>query len=162
MAERIAALRPTVIYAPSWVDFHPVHRAVALALAGALSAAGQDTTIRVYQVQVPLSTLANMAYPIPRDPAIQAAIRSYRSQAGTIASTLRLKRYAGALLGRRGEVEAFWQLTAQAYCAVHKHPSARSETGGFRGIRRHALTDPLAFFLGQRARKMLARLAAAP
>ena len=74
---------PTVIYAPSCVDYHPEHLRVATALAAALKGKGvvcrtlseAKCVVRIYEVQVPLTwVLANRISPGPDIAIVRAAL----------------------------------------------------------------------------------------
>jgi LmbE family N-acetylglucosaminyl deacetylase len=172
-AEMQAALRallqrigPTIVYAPSRVDFHPEHLSVAHGLARAIDALGASSVaplrVRVYQVQVPLTRiLTNLVADVSPVLAESAAtLRAYASQAGSVESVHRRRRY-GALAHRaRGPVEEFWELTADQYAELHRGPAVEW-LGKFRGVRRFAWTDPLAYWLGNAERRRLREAAAA-
>lgn len=155
---------PAILYAPSRVDFHPEHFAVAHALGRALeSLAGAlagRMRVRIYQVQVPLTRiLTNVVADVSGVVSESAAVlRAYDSQAGSVDSVHRRRRY-GALAHRvQGPVEEFWEVTAEQYAALHHGPSA--EWGGkFRGVRRFAWTDPLAYWFGNAERRRLRAVA---
>jgi len=156
---------PTVVYAPSRVDFHPEHLAVAHALARALGTLAVDAAarirLRVYQVQVPLTPiLANVVADVSSVLVEStAALCAYDSQLGSIEGVHRRRRY-GALAHRmRGPVEEFWELTAQQYAELHCGSSVEW-LGKFRGVRRFAWTDPLAYWLGNAERRRLQAAAA--
>jgi N-acetylglucosamine malate deacetylase 1 len=158
--------QPTLIYAPSRVDFHPEHLAVAHALAGALDstavARSVQARVRIYQVQVPLTRiLTNVIVDVSSVLAQSvAALRAYESQSGPIQCVYRRRRY-GALSHRLpGSVEEFWEITADQYAELHRTPSAEWP-GKFRGMRRFAWTDPLAYLQGNAERRRLHRLVAA-
>jgi LmbE family N-acetylglucosaminyl deacetylase len=168
LAERLRALiadwGPTLVYAPSRVDFHPEHRAVAHALALALDAEPAITAnaqVRVYQVQVPLtSLLINLYADVSEWSEISArALEAYASQAGSITSGERLKRYSALAHGKARHVESFWQMPAADYAALHRG-APRSWPDAFRGLRNFPLSDPLAWLSGNRERRRIA--AAAP
>ncbi len=148
---------PTIVYAPSRVDFHPEHLSVAHALARALeSRAAGRIRVRVYQVQVPLTrVLTNVVADVSAVAAEStAALRAYESQAGTVDGVHRCRRYAALAHGVRGTVEEFWEVTAEQYAELHR---GRSDEwlGKFRGVRRFAWTDPLAYWLGNAERRRL-------
>jgi LmbE family N-acetylglucosaminyl deacetylase len=151
----ISHLAPHIVYAPSRIDFHPEHYAVARALAGqrALTAA---RTVRIYQIQVPLTrVLVNLTAPIaPVRDAARRAAAAYGSQETSLRGPWRLKTYAAA--------EEFWELSPQAYARLHAEPPPRPLLDTFRGLRRLAVTDPLAFAVGRGERRRLRRLADAP
>jgi LmbE family N-acetylglucosaminyl deacetylase len=160
--------QPTMVYAPSRVDFHPEHLAVAQALAWALGTLAVESAalirVRVYQVQVPLTPiLTNVVADVsPVLAESAAALSAYDSQSGSIEGVHRRRRY-GALAHRmRCPVEEFWELTTRQYAALHCGSSVEW-LGKFRGIRRFAWTDPLAYWFGNAERRRLqaaARLAA--
>lgn len=157
--------RPTVVYAPSRVDFHPEHFSVAHALARAIDALDAASTarlrVRVYQVQVPLTRiLTNVVADVsPVLAQSAAALRAYESQSGSVEAVHRRRRY-GALAHRaRGPVEEFWELGPREYAELHRGPSVEW-VGKFRGVRRFAWTDPLAYWLGSAERRRLRTAAA--
>jgi len=157
---------PTIVYAPSRIDFHPEHFSVAHALARAIDslcvASVARIRVRAYQVQVPLTRiLTNVVADVSPVLAESAeALRAYESQAGSIESVHRRRRY-GALAHRAcGPVEEFWELTADQYAELHRGPSGEW-LGKFRGVRRFAWTDPLAYWLGNTERRRLRAAAAA-
>jgi LmbE family N-acetylglucosaminyl deacetylase len=154
---------PTIIYAPSRVDFHPEHLAVAHALARALDpvTTGAGTRVRVYQVQVPLTRiLTNVVDDVsPVLAQSVAALTAYESQAGSVESVHRRRRYGAVSHRARGPVEEFWEITCDQYALLHRAPSSEW-SGKFRGVRRFAWTDPLAYLRGNAERRRL-HLAAA-
>lgn len=159
----IAKLAPDVVYAPSRVDFHPEHYAVARVIAQ-VPALVSVHSIRVYQVQVPLTRiLVNLAAPIAsvRDMALEASA-VYASQESSMRGPLRLKAYAARTHGFPAEAEEFWELTPSAYRALHAEAPPHALVDTFRGLRRLSVTDPLAFAQGRAERRRLRRLAVAP
>jgi LmbE family N-acetylglucosaminyl deacetylase len=158
LIEVLQRVAPTIVYAPSRVDFHPEHLAVAHAFGRALDSmgAGRGTCIRVYQVQVPLTRiLTNLVADVSEVVGQSAtALRAYQSQYGSIESVYRRRRYGALAHSVRGPVEEFWELTADQYAALHR--GSMSEWGGkFRGMRRFSWTDPLAYVLGATERRRL-------
>ena len=156
---------PTIVYAPSRVDFHPEHLSVAHALARALESlpvgAAGPIRVRIYQVQVPLTrVLTNVVADVSAvHDESTAALCAYESQAGSVESVHRRRRY-GALAHRvRGPVEEFWEVSADQYAELHRGP-AGAWLGKFRGVRRFAWTDPLAYWLGNGERRRLQAAAA--
>ena len=153
---------PTIIYAPSRVDFQPEHHSVAHALARALerrhavAAAAARIRVRVYQVQVPLTRiLANVVADVSAVAAEStAALRAYESQAGIVEGVHRFRRYAALAHGVRGSVEEFWEVTVEQYTELHRG-RCDEWLGKFRGVRRFAWTDPLAYWLGNAERRRL-------
>ena len=158
---------PTIVYAPSRVDFHPEHLAVAHALARALESLDarvmQRVRVRVYQVQVPLTRiLANVVTDVSAVAAESiAALRAYESQAGTVEGVHRLRRYGALAHGAHGPVEEFWEITAEQYVEIHRGRWDEWR-GKFRGVRRFAWTDPLAYWLGNAERRRLRAAAEGP
>ena len=143
--------QPTLMYAPSRVDYHPEHWRVAHALALALPA---GAAVRVYQVHVPLTGLLTnlVADTSGVSGRVAQAFAAYASQRETLARSFRLRRYAACYyrLERHGEV--FWQLPAGDYQRLHR---SRPEQWPprFRSLRPHALYDPLAYLAGRTERK---------
>jgi LmbE family N-acetylglucosaminyl deacetylase len=151
--------RPTLVYAPSRIDFHPEHFAVAHTLGRALEAVPIKPRVRVYQVQVPLTrVLTNVVADVSGVIAqSETVLQAYKSQAGSIQCTYRRGRY-GALSHRTvGPVEEFWELTAHQYSQIHRRPPVEW-ADRFRGLRPFAWTDPLAYLIGNRARRRLRAL----
>lgn len=154
--------QPQVIYAPSRIDFHPEHLRVAAALGRVLKATKLDPqpTIRVYQVQVPLTpVLTNLISPITAvEDGAAAALRAYQSQLGSVLRVQRLKRYAAAFYRVPGLVEEFWELTAPAYELLHRDLKVDGGKARFRGIRAVPLADPLCYWVGLNERRTLRKL----
>lgn len=142
---------PAIVYAPSLVDFHPEHVAVARALASVL-VAGSPLRMRVYPIQVPLGPLlANLVSPVgDLEPEVSRAMAAYSSQAVSLRRCLRARAYAGARHGLGQHAEEFWELSADDYRRLHDGPEASLPP--FRGLRYHALGDPLAYLEGSRRR----------
>ena len=156
--------RAQVVYAPSCVDFHPDHVRVARCLAQALAdVSPRDLTVRVYQIQVPLTPLlVNLIAPmhtVARD--LLAAAQCYASQWGSVERCLRMKRYGASLYHVAGPAEEFWQLDPDAYRRLHTTPTATGADGTFRGVRARPFTDPLSYLRGLRARRHLRTLSQA-
>jgi LmbE family N-acetylglucosaminyl deacetylase len=158
MVPLLDELRPDLVYAPSRVDFHPEHHKVAHGLALALDAASGRPlpTVRVYQIQVPLTaTLVNLVSDLETVQApSEAALRAYESQAGTIATIYRRRRYSARRHGLGGVAEEFWQLPSDRYAELHRLPPA-DWRDGYRGLRHFPLTDPLAWMVGVDWRRKL-------
>jgi LmbE family N-acetylglucosaminyl deacetylase len=154
-------LAPQVIYAPSRVDFHPEHREVAQVTADLLRGSSHRAgRVRVYPIQVPLTrALANLVAPLTPAivPALLGARDCYSSQEGSLRAAVRLKRYTARAHHLPGMAEEFWEMSGTAYAALH-HP-AGGPAHSFRGLRRLALTDPLAFASGRAERRRLLALA---
>jgi LmbE family N-acetylglucosaminyl deacetylase len=164
LREILRDFAPDIVYAPSRVDFHPEHFAVAHALALALSQEPSATPrLRIYQIQVPLtSRIINLVADIASvADQCTAVLRCYETQAGPVETAYRQRRYGGALYGCES-LEAFWEMTARRYIELHRdapHTWPRS----FRGLRPFPLSDPLAFIVGgaERRRLLAAHSAAA-
>ena len=154
LSSLISKANPHIVYAPSRVDFHPEHLAVAHALALALeevaTPAIRDRRIRVYQIQVPLTrVLVNLVADVSAlQRQCESVLRTYASQAGSIESTYRLRRYGAASHRLAGRVEEFWELTQSQFVALHRQSPA-DWPRAFRGLRNFPLTDPLAFLVGR-------------
>jgi LmbE family N-acetylglucosaminyl deacetylase len=164
LREALARFRPHLAYAPSRVDFHPEHLAVAreFALALALSPQAIGPVIRVYPIQVPLTDhLCNLVAPVDRSAEpLHAAFTAHSSQLGSLRSSLRPRRYAARFHGLTGWVEEFWQLAPATYARLHRDIPRRSLGRTFRGLRPWAFSDPLSYLRGRRERQRLARVAA--
>jgi LmbE family N-acetylglucosaminyl deacetylase len=155
----LTRLAPDVVYAPSRIDFHPEHRHVAHALALSLSAAGTKTAIRIFPIQVPLaSRLSNLVADVSALPAqCAAAVAAYASQAGSLGSGLRRRRYSARLHHVKGHAEDFWELDCPGYVELHA-TLPDSWPDAFRGLRSFPATDPLAYLVGARERRRLASI----
>jgi LmbE family N-acetylglucosaminyl deacetylase len=153
LRELFLRVAPHVLYAPSRVDFHPEHMRVAEVLGGLLASPDRELTVRVYEIQVPLTpVLANLITLLgPADADLGDIVRCYPTQVGSLARCLRMKRYAAALHGEGGLAEVFWELSPRAYARAVAGPSGTS----FRGVRQRPVTDPLAYLLGLKARRAL-------
>ncbi len=143
--------RPRVIYAPTYLDYHPEHQRAAHALAKALAEApGQVYQIRGYPVHVPLTPLLTgrvhdtSAY----QDGWRAALACHKSQIHALARTERLRRYAAAFYGATTHAETFWPFSVEAYLRIHQAPPE----GHFQGIREKSRRDPVAYFAGTFAR----------
>jgi LmbE family N-acetylglucosaminyl deacetylase len=117
----LRSLRPELVYAPSRIDFHPEHFKVAHALALALAAESLTPTLRIYQIQVPLTAGTSNLVADVSDVAARSeqVLAAYTSQQGTVNATLRLRRYAACQLGLRTHAEEFWEMTSSQYIALH-------------------------------------------
>jgi LmbE family N-acetylglucosaminyl deacetylase len=158
LRDLLRQIAPDIVYAPSCVDFHPEHVRVAGCLAQALVGAGSsDLTLRVYQLQVPLTPLlVNRVAPIESVVRqLVAAMRLYQTQFGSIARCLRMKRYGARFYGLAGSAEEFWELDTAAYCRVHAASGTIAVDGRFSSVRARPFTDPLAYLQGLGARRAL-------
>jgi hypothetical protein len=156
---------PQIVYAPSRVDFHPEHVRVARCLARAIAGlALHDVTVRVYQIQVPLTpVLANLVAPVQAVvPELVRAMQCYRTQLGNIERFLRMKRYGASFYGLTGLAEEFWQIDGHAYGRLHAASATDGTDDAFRGVRYRPFTDPLAYIRGLSARRRLRAPSASP
>ncbi len=156
LAEVLADLRPEVVYAPSRVDFHPEHFAVAHSLALALAAGHvPGCLVRVYQVQVPLTaTLTNLVLDTSAlRERCEQVFHAYASQLGSVRCAPRLRRYAARSAARW--LEPYWQMPAERYVELHRNPPP-GWPPAFRGLRSFPLSDPLAWLAGRAERRRLA------
>lgn len=160
LSHLIEEFAPELIYAPSRIDFHPEHLAVAHALARALVASNCAAIMRIYQVQVPLtSVLSNLVVDVSAQFADCAAVlRSYATQAGSVACAFRQRRYSAARHGFEFAAEEFWQMSAARYVSLHAAPPS-DWPRPFRGLRNFPLTDPLAYWVGRDARRRMSSAA---
>ena len=156
----IDEIEPNIVYAPSRIDFHPEHFKVAHALALALDemsllSAGK-LLVRIYQVQVPLTlALTNLVADVSSlVPQCEAVLSAYTSQAGSVQCTYRLRRYSARMNGMVEQSEDFWEMSSRKYTALHRAPP-QNWPNAFRGLRYFPLTDPLAFFVGRKERRMV-------
>jgi LmbE family N-acetylglucosaminyl deacetylase len=163
----IDEIAPDVIYAPSRVDFHPEHFKVAHGLAMALAETGmarlRSTRVRVYQVQVPLtSVMTNLVADVSAvSSECEAVLHAYASQAGSVQCGYRQKRYSASWHRIEGRAEEFWELSAETYVALHRESPALWPSV-FRGLRQFPLTDPLAYIVGIRERYRLIAVTPGP
>ena len=148
--------RPSVIYAPSPIDYHPEHVRVARVLAQLA-----PSPVRVFELGVPLGpTLVNLVDDITCVEGVrQIALAAYASQTLGISNLRRLRRYAGAYWQRAGLAEPFWELSPDGFRAVVAAAGWRPTL--FRGLRARAFGDPLSYLVGWRARHRLAAAAEA-
>jgi LmbE family N-acetylglucosaminyl deacetylase len=156
LARLTAEASPSLIYAPSPIDYHPEHVRVAGALAQVATC-----PVRVFELGVPLGpTLTNLVADITGvEDVRQMALAAYASQTLGISNLRRLRRYAGAYWQGAGVAEPFWELSPEAFRAVVAAEASRPTP--FRGLRGRAFGDPLSYLVGWRARRRLAGVAAA-
>lgn len=145
---------PELVYAPSQVDFHPEHLRVAELVGRCI---GATTRVRVYPIQVPLTpALANCVAEVGEcEYEILAARDAYESQAVSVATALRMRRYAAARYGMKGLAEEFCGMAGATYTRLHSAGSI-TPLPNYYGLRFMPMTDPLAYRRGREARKMLA------
>jgi LmbE family N-acetylglucosaminyl deacetylase len=146
---KLVDLKPTVLYAPSSIDFHPEHRRVARVLATALEASCSKPEVRIYAIQVPLTPLlTNMIADVSSlETSIRLAFRCYPSQRTSLESCFRARRYAAAFYGVNELAEGFCAMPAELYVSLHRRPPAQ-----FRPMAIRPWTDPLALAVGTRER----------
>jgi N-acetylglucosamine malate deacetylase 1 len=150
LAALCAQVKPTLVYAPSHIDFHPEHIRVARALAKALP--DDVRAVRVYEMQVPLTPLlTNLVSPIGAVAAPKKrAFLAYRSQRRALYHWPgRRGRYNAALYGLDAPVEVFWEMGVTEYRKV----MAAEENAAFRSIRPRPFTDGFAWLVGWQARR---------
>ncbi|MCY2990275.1 MAG: PIG-L family deacetylase [Planctomycetota bacterium] len=154
---------PSIIYAPSLVDFHPEHIRVAQAIALALLEHRQSPefppVIRAYPMQVPLTAcLTNVITDVSCDQAaIKAVFDTYLTQRNSLLRGLRLRRYAACFYRVGSLVEEFWELSVEHYAALHRELRLLDRGGPFRGLRYHPFSDPLSYLQGRSLRRRLNR-----
>ena len=154
----LRSCKPALVYAPSRVDFHPEHHAVAHALADALATCypGAGPRVRIYQVQVPLSAvLVNRVVDISSVVSSHdSALDAHASQRGSIVACRRLKRYAACAHRLPDLAEVFWEMKVGDYREMHRESPDRWR-GRFRGARYLAVSDPAAYLVGRTERRRL-------
>ncbi|MFN2468028.1 MAG: PIG-L deacetylase family protein [Gaiellaceae bacterium] len=163
-SEAADALRPLlaeveVVYAPSCVDYHPEHVAVARVVAGLV---GPGQLVRVYELGVPLTpVLVNCVADIGAVAERKArALAAFATQRESLEPVARLARYRARLYGAEA-VEVFWELPGAAYARLIRAGDWRRRRTPFRGVHRHPFGDPLAALVGLRHRRALRGASAA-
>ena len=141
----LADVDPTIVYAPSNIDFHPEHRRVARALAASLSVCDRKPEVRIYAVQVPLTPLlTNLIHDVSD---LEASIRfvfgCYASQQSSLGATFRARRYAARFYRAERLAECFCSMPTDLYAALHGRPLAR-----FKPMALRAWSDPLTLAVG--------------
>lgn len=163
LLQQIDALKPTLIYAPSCVDYHPEHIRVANSLAGTLGGNPGCHAVRVYEVQVPLTPLLVNRVADITDVALfkRMALYQYRTQARTLGMGVdivgwpaRRDLYLRLLYAPGRQVEVFWELPPDKYAALMRHVPRRNH---FRGIHPRPFADGLNWLVGLRERMILGR-----
>ncbi len=157
---------PHYIYAPSRIDLHSEHHKVAHALATVLAARNGEQvtpTVRIYQVQVPLTPILSNLVADASDVMAESAagLSAYITQRDSIARGLRLRRYAARFYGLKQQAEEFWQMSSQQYGRLHGTDPHGWPANRFRSIRFRPASDPLAYLRGLSERRRLAELASA-
>ena len=162
VAEAVAALRPHVngselVYAPSCIDYHPEHVAVARLLGDLVSS---DQVVRVYELGVPLTpVLANCVVDIREVAGLKArALAAFRTQRLARVPFERRARYHARFYAVPA-AELFWELNGLAYGRVIEAGDWRGGGCSFRGVRGRPFTDPLSALAGLGERLALRRAA---
>lgn len=144
-----------VVYAPSCVDHHPEHVAVAR-LVGELIR--RDQLVRAYELGVPLTPLLANCVADVSAVALRtgSALAAFRTQRLSVAPLARLARYRARLYGL-GAAEVFWQLPGDVYARVMALGDWRGGRCPFRAVRPRPFADPLSALVGLQARLALRR-----
>jgi LmbE family N-acetylglucosaminyl deacetylase len=153
----MARLGPALVYAPSRVDFHPEHLQVARALSRFwTSSLERPAAVRVYPVQVPLTTsLANTVIDVTSEMALACeAMGAFTTQLPNIPRAWRQRRYTARRYRLGQYAEEFWEISPAVYASLHSGDPATAEPE-FRGVRELSIADPLAYIVGQSARRRL-------
>jgi LmbE family N-acetylglucosaminyl deacetylase len=145
--------RAKVVYAPSCVDYHPEHLAVARLVAGLV---GEAQTVRVCELGVPLTpVLANMIADISSVGELKArAVAAHRTQRVGLAPFTRISRYRARMYGVEA-AEVFWQLPGAAFARVTALGDWTGRPSPFRGIRGRPWLDPATALVGLHERLAL-------
>lgn len=148
-----------LVYAPSCIDYHPEHLAVAR-LVGDL--VRPEQLVRVYELGVPLTPiLANCLADIREVAGLKArAVAAFRTQRLALSPFKRRARYHARLYGVPA-AELFWELRGERYARVMAAGDWRGGRCAFRGVRGRPFTDPLSDLVGFRRRLVLRRAAGA-
>ncbi|HMA37098.1 MAG TPA: PIG-L family deacetylase [Chloroflexia bacterium] len=167
IARWLAAQAPTVVYAPSCIDYHPEHLRVARALAAVLGRLPpeQQPEVRIYEIFVPLGPrLIDCLADIGTVRRVKAAaLACYTSQAAGLAPVPRRDHYLARYYGLGQAAEGFCTLTVRQYAALIAAGDWGGRPSPFRGLRGRPVSDPLAYATGHAARRRLQRgLLAAP
>jgi hypothetical protein len=133
---------------------------VAHALALALADVDVQRLIRIYQIQVPLtSILCNLVADVSGVISqCESVLRAYASQAGSVECTYRQRRYNARRHGMIEQAEEFWEIPSCRYIGLHRAPP-NVWCNEFRGLRYFPLTDPIAYIRGKLERKRIKALA---
>ena len=158
--QRLREVAPTIIYAPSNIDYQAEHRRLARTIAALLtdrSGSPKLPEVRIYAVQVPLTPLlVNLVHDVSDlEPSIEAVWRCYATQLESVSRTFRLRRYAARFYGAATQVEGFCALPAELYSALHRRTPTR-----FRALYIRAWLDPLAVMVGAVERMTWRKMAA--
>jgi hypothetical protein len=145
----LQAANPTLIYAPSNIDFHPEHRRVAGALAEILRNPSMKLAVRIYPCQVPLTPLlVNLIHDVSD---LETELRGihdiYGSQRKTLVCTFRSRHYAARFYGAPKLVEGFCSVSPELFVELHRGPP-----GTFRALGLRAWADPVSLVFGMTER----------
>jgi LmbE family N-acetylglucosaminyl deacetylase len=149
LRRKLREVAPTIIYAPSSVDYQPEHRRLARTLAALLAelapAPEVAPAVRMYAVQVPLTPLlVNLVHDVSDlEPSIRAVLRAYATQIESVSRTFRLRRYAARFHGAATQVESFCAVPAHVYSSLLARAPRR-----FWPLFIRAWLDPLATVVG--------------
>jgi N-acetylglucosamine malate deacetylase 1 len=146
---KLREVAPTIVYAPSSIDYQTEHRRLARTLAGLLAELGLTPEVRMYAVQVPLTPLlVNLVHDVSDlEPSIRSVLRCYATQLESVSRTFRLRRYAARFHGAATQVESFCAVPAALYSSLHSRAPSR-----FRALYIRAWLDPLATVVGSAER----------
>ena len=138
-------MAPTIVYAPSNVDYQVEHRRLARLFGALVRELAVAPEVRIYAVQVPLTPLlVNLVNDVSDlEQSMDAVFRCYATQQESISRTFRLRRYAARFYGAATQVEGFCALPAAAYSSLHQRTPSR-----FRALFIRAWRDPLAALVG--------------
>lgn len=148
--------QPTLIYAPTCIDFHPEHYKVACTLANILQPGPE---VRGYQIHVPLTHhLSNLVVDVSNyKKQINDVLSLYKTQQWSIPCALRWRYYSGCFYGNYYFIEPFWAMSVDTYQSLHTSTKKTWSTNSFRGLRLRPFTDPLAYWQGWLEKKQLAQ-----
>lgn len=149
LRRELLEVAPTIVYAPSNVDYQVEHRRLARLLGALFTELALAPEVRIYAVQVPLTPLlVNLVHDVSElEPSIGAVFRCYATQQESISRTFRLRRYAARFYGARTQVEGFCALSAELYASLQQRTPS-----DFRALFIRAWRDPLAAMVGSRER----------
>ena len=156
--------RPGPIYAAARIDGQPQQHQVPEAPGVALSQWNrlqERRPIRVYQVQVPLTTVLVNLIVDTSDVAKESVsvLDAYTTQMGSTCRALRKWRYGACFYGAEKHQEEFWEIAVDQYCMLHRlSPEAWPTEETFRVIEFRSYSDPLAYLKGLTQRRQLASL----
>jgi LmbE family N-acetylglucosaminyl deacetylase len=151
--------KPTIIYSPSGIDYHPEHIRVAQVLARVMQSNmfAAKPRVRVYEVQVPLTPLlANAATDISQSKVRKtSALASYNSQQQGLVWLPRFERYRKELYRLPGPNEVFREMSAESFSILMQ--TAVTGLVRYFGIRPRPFTDGAVWLVGTMERVRLMR-----